>query len=308
VFPPCQTDGAARIVDVSRFRVVRAFSLEGVGMSAWFESLERMNMRASAAAVRRTLGVASMVLMSSALLYAQPVPGVDTGKKVGNIIKSAIDVALPGVSAIMDAIWPDRKKDSVKKDDLKKAVTDARDKFYADAQKKVAGIDIIGKELETVSLFLEAAVGASRRVVAMRTRLEASPVQWAELETDWKVVKNRLEGLKKIDDPKLLTIRETSLQTDFKKIRNLHLDLLEDINAAVTQKNVDRLKALLSDLAKTLDGVDALVGLEILTLSSEVEEASKWAKGAAGSGTAEQPAAKLFREVLKTGLTRETTR
>ena len=255
------------------------------------------------------LVVASVVTGRNEPVSARQAPaGVDTGKKVGNIIKSAIDVALPGVAAIMDIIWP-KGKDSIKKEDLEKALKDARTKFFADAQKQVANIDVVGKELRTVSLFLDSMTGAGRRVMAMRVRLEATPPAWPAIETDWKVVKNRLEGLKKIDDATLLNIRDTSLQRDFKAVKSVHLELLTDIEAALAdKKDVDRLRGLLGDLAKILDGVDALVGLEILGLGQEVNELSTWAKGGQGTTTSPEGSRKLYNDVLQQSLKRDTAK
>src|SRR6516225_3920699 len=92
-------------------------------------------------------------------------PGTDTGKRVGTIVKTAIDTALPGVTTLLNAIWGNRKNnDSINKTDLEAKLKEARQKFYSDAQAKLAETALVATQLGVVNQFVDGAVTASQRV------------------------------------------------------------------------------------------------------------------------------------------------
>src|SRR5574338_1349138 len=83
-------------------------------------------MHSSKGMVFSSLVVAFLAISSNGRPQATntPAPGVETGQKIGTIIKTAISTAAPGLEQILNLIWShstDSNKDKATKADLQQA-------------------------------------------------------------------------------------------------------------------------------------------------------------------------------------------
>ncbi len=223
---------------------------------------------------------------SSPIQGQEQPPGTSTGQKIGTILKAAIDTALPGVTSLVSAIWGNRgTNDKMKKEELEKAVKEARLKFYAQAQEKVAPIGELANEIRVVNRAFESAVKANEGVIRMESILDSDfnpQTQWPKVEEEWQVTKAQLDSLKGLKDSDIERIRELTLQQKLKELRDVHTNVVIRVQSRIQAKDVNGLQTQLGILSQTLTGISGIVGLELAGLAREAEEAEAWAKGAAG--------------------------
>src|SRR5712692_3101675 len=64
-----------------------------------------------------------------------PPPGTSTGQKIGTIVSTAINTALPGIGALLTTLWPKKDngqpKDKASKDEMATAVEGAKKKVLS---------------------------------------------------------------------------------------------------------------------------------------------------------------------------------
>src|ERR1700733_5619281 len=178
--------------------------------------------------------VVSLVVMRLTA-YAQDTPppaGVDTGKKIGTIVKTAIDTALPGVttgiSTIADLIWKNKSSNNekIKKPELDEAVKKTRTELITAAQKQIQPVGQVADELALLGKFLTPSVEANVNIIRMQTRLSssASPVPdnvWKDQKEDWAVAKGNLAAMGSISNDELKKVRDLWLRNMLSKIRDL---------------------------------------------------------------------------------------
>lgn len=97
-----------------------------------------------------------------------PAPGVATGQKIGNIIKTAISTVAPGISQIADIFWKGRanpgtdntkKTEAQQKTDIEQGAQkpdvqkQAQDQFVVAAQQKIQPVGEVAAELGVLTLF-----------------------------------------------------------------------------------------------------------------------------------------------------------
>src|SRR5258708_35420473 len=87
-----------------------------------------------------------LLLPLPAMPAAQDAPGAATGKKIGNAISAAIEVAFPPVSKIIQAIWGNSGGD-------KKKAADAEPKLVAAQKEAAVQLSKLSSDLDTVSTF-----------------------------------------------------------------------------------------------------------------------------------------------------------
>ena len=243
--------------------------------------------------MRCTILVLMLVLLAGPA-YAQATPGADTGQRIGTIVKSALDVALPGVTSLVEAIWGKRQPNAqIRKPELEAEVKRVREQLYQDAQKAIRPVSAIAAELAVVTPFMEGAIQANQRVILMRSRLNVDKVDtptWQLLATDWKVANTNLNRFATTTDKQLGSVRDLPLRANFRALRDIHNSLVIEIGDAVkNQNNPGLLRELLGDLARVLNGTDSLVALQIAELRQDIDALSNWASAAAGGATPPPP-------------------
>lgn len=231
--------------------------------------------------------VAVFVLSSVCLTAQDPPPGTATGKKIGTIVKTAIDTALPGVTTLIEAIWGPRKADDkIKKDELAKAVDAAKkqlqDEFTKKAQTNLRPVQQVSAELQVLRQVLQPSVFAQEQILQMQTRLASGSLDanaQAQQEADWKVAKAQLDKLKVIKQQDLDNIRDLWLRHMVSRIVELNNDQVLRVDPKATGPAA--LNAL-QGVSLALRDVTAAVGYELAALESDIGELAKWANNAQG--------------------------
>lgn len=249
-----------------------------------------------------------MTTQTGGSLRAQEPPGTATGRKIGTIVRTAIETALPGASALLGLIWGNRSSnDRINQEQLRQAVEAARpeirDTLIAEAQRRLEPVSQIAEELRIVNYFLEAAVQANQNVITMQTRLGTTPSPtddfWRSQTEDWDVAKNHLRRLEGVQESELELIRELWLRDQLRRIRSSNIDLVVRVDARLQAKDPAGLAQQLERLSDTLQGIQAAVGYQIADLRADLRNLAEWARGAQAAGEYVAPEAQVFRRILE---------
>lgn len=244
----------------------------------------------------RTLPKASAILACAILLIgavgaapvqAPPAAGVATGQRVGNIVRAAIDTALPAVGPLLDLVWknPNGQKkgddDKMKKSELEKTLADATKQLKKDAELKLRDVATVSLELRVIGRFLEPVTKARENLVRMQSRAESSTVDWSEQKTDWGVVKAQLQTVDGIGETDIDFVRDMWLRNALKQIKGVNKDQVIRISAELERQAPDRIRltSALQDLSLTLNTVTAAVVYELSDLQADMRNVSAWTNG-----------------------------
>jgi len=245
----------------------------------------------------RTRLCITLILFAALLLHSptpsraqDPPPGTSTGQKIGTIISTAINTALPGVTAIL-GLLPKKSngqpKDSVKPDEVKTAVETARKQLLAAALDNLKPVNAVSEELSTLNKFLTPTVVANENLIRIQTRFTTTsqPFKdsfWQEQSGDWEVAKARLNTLSTITDGDIAKIRDLWLRNKLTSIKAQGADLVIRLDNAMKNKSVAQIPDLLKNLIALLADVSMAVGYELSDLQNDLGALAKWA--GAGQG------------------------
>ncbi len=203
-----------------------------------------------------------------------------------------MDVALPGVAAIVNTFWP-KKNDGTPKDSATKMeVTTAtgRAKSAATMQAKTAlkPLNDLTKELEMVATFIDAVLPATQRAASIRARISSgtpNPVLWNDLNTDWTALKQSINKLGPTRPADVAAaVHDLSLARDMEGILNLPTTTFPDIDGTfMLAKQAGQEAAALNRLDRQIDAVTNqlnliiyIAGIEIVGLRVAVATVADW--------------------------------
>jgi hypothetical protein len=225
----------------------------------------------------------TLITMNDRQLRVQA-DAASTGKAIGTGINAAISAAFPGISTVINAIWP---KGAENKGKNKDAATQATQKLQSDSTKGLSDIDKVTSDLDTITLFLDNCIVADDNIIAMRTFLAGKKTlsvdDKLQLNSHWNPAKGRLGNLKGAGG-KVATMNDASLQ--------VVLQAVVDSTAGATDNVTQEIEAgtagitLLSDNLQQLDqqlsAVTAISGQVIQNISLGLKTAKNTAAGAQG--------------------------
>jgi hypothetical protein len=222
-----------------------------------------------------------------------PAPGVAEGQKIGNIVKSAITTAAPGLSSLLDLIWGALKKpdtDKATKADLKTASTQVQTKATTDAvaaaQEKVQDVTKISDEIGVITKFLNPAVTVSPYLTIIRTKASESTPDWQGIQNAWEIAKGQIDLLKAIPDSDLAKVRDPYLRDRLRAMRDANGTTAISVGQEVAQKNINDLKTDLPILLNIYAAMTGIAGFELAELQAEIIDLANWAKGHMGASDA----------------------
>jgi hypothetical protein len=253
---------------------------------------------------RRTVIIVALCLwvpLSSIPGYAQaapatPAPGEATGQKIGTIIKTAIQTALPGVSSLISLLFPGKSdSDKVKVADVKTTASAAdtqkalQQQITAAIQPKLQPVSQVASELQVVSLFTLPSVEATKYIAVLQTNLASKSINWTNVSTQWSLVKQQLQKVKGVSDAQINSISDLWLRSKLSAMRDANDAQTTLIESAIAQKDGPAASAAVGSLAPVLDGMTAAAGYELANMQSDLTNLANWARGAAGSQTTQNP-------------------
>ena len=234
----------------------------------------------------RVSSVALLFVLTSLMPFAMqsptaPAPGTDTGQKIGTIVKTAIDTALPAVGSLINLFWKKGDGDKQTKQELQanidKSQADLKKQFANKAQEKLKPVADVASELLVVGRFLEPATLAHEAVIQMQSRPTID-------KTDWDVAKRQLDQIDKIADTDVNIIRDKWLRDTLMQIKGVNNKLAIRIKGEIDKPspNKTQLAVNLAQLEAVLGSITQAVGYELSDLQADLKGLSDWAKGAAG--------------------------
>jgi len=223
--------------------------------------------------------------------------GVEQGQKIGTIVKTAIDVALPGVSSILGLFWPKGKsdKDKVKKTEVEAQIKASLAKFkkqmVGEFAKNLSPIALRSAELDTLQGFLKESIGCRTRVGKMSARLygrtKLSETDWERMAGDWKGAVTYLKRMNKVSEARIEAISFPSVRSKLVAIRDLEADMgsVESeirIGSRAAGKGQDQslteLRVLVTQFDKALAGIATAANFYTDKLQRELSDLVEWAK------------------------------
>jgi hypothetical protein len=224
-------------------------------------------------------------------LQAQPnqvaaaaAPGTSTGTAIGTAIKTAVSTAFPGISAIINAIWPGSSTD-------KKTKTNATDATRTAAQKATQGLQqmsSITSDLDTVTIFLSSCMVAENNVTALRAELKGktglTSTEKMQVTHDWNDAKSRLAGLGSASSS-IDNITDTYMRVTLRAVVDANKGPIDNITGEIAQGDA-ALPLLSDDLAKLdaqLSAANALAVEIIGDVSLGLKALKNTAAGAEGA-------------------------
>jgi hypothetical protein len=206
-----------------------------------------------------------------------------TGKAIGTGINNAITAAFPGISTIINAIWPNGAGNK-----NKTAATAATQPLQQKSVQGLTQLDTVTSDLDTITLFLANCIVADNQIIAMRTILQGktslTPQEKLALENDWNTAKGRLGNLKgasgqvaKMNDPSVQVVLQAVVDSTAGPTDSVTQELAAG-NAAIPL-----LSQNLQMLDQQLSAVNALSSQVIQNISYGLKSAKSTAAGALGS-------------------------
>lgn len=255
------------------------------------------------------IAVCLLPLGVSAQQAATPSKAAGIGTAIGEGISAAIDTAFPGVTKIIDLIWPNRNgresTESKKKGDALKAASS----LPSDPKVKdgLSTLDAISTGLETASVFLSHCVIAENNVVSMQELLQGknwplAPGDKLRLDNYWTEASGRIRQLSSAA-ASLPKLGNPNMQTVFQAVADANIGKLAQIDN--TLKSPDKsAKALLEGQLSKLDGqlsaANALSGEILVNVAFGLKQARNKAAGAQAAmpSAAQRTALRDFDRVL----------
>jgi hypothetical protein len=220
-----------------------------------------------------------------------------TGKAIGTGINAAITAAFPGVSSIINAIWPKGQDNTNKK---KADATTATQQLQQKATQSLNQFDTVTTDLDTITLFLANCIVADDHIIAMRTMLKGktalTPTDILALSNDWSIAKGRLTNLKG-QGPAVTKMNDASVQVVLQAVVDSTSGLTDNVTDQIKAGTpaIDLLSTNLEELDHQLSAVNALSGQIIQNISSGLKNVKNTAAGAQGE-VQESPALKQARK------------
>ena len=235
----------------------------------------------------RIVITSSVLLLLTIVNDQQPRVHADaasTGKAIGTGINAAITAAFPGISTVINAIWP---KGSETKNQKKETATKVTKPLQAQSTKGLSDFDKVTSDLDTITLFLDNCVVADNNIIAMRTSLSGkktmSEADKLELNNHWNPAKGRLSNLKGAGGS-VAKMNDASLQVVLQAV----VDSTAGTTDSVTQEiaagtaGLTLLASDLQQLDQQLSAVTAISGQVIQNISLGLKAAKNTAAGAEG--------------------------
>jgi hypothetical protein len=236
----------------------------------------------------RTLGAPVLLIaLAGRPANAQQAAGSDgttTGQRIGNIISAAVSTAFPGVSKVIEAIWP-RGSDqgrTVKQEDAKLKLQQAQDAATKAEKRHSDDLNTAAANLAAARKFITECSFASIQISSMERLLAARGTNQALTATE----KGKLGDLWRPASTRLSSLTDSALDAPIQKIDDNYLKAtLQAIRDAITNnsanvtKQIDdgravELTASLSNLAPQIYGVGPLAGLLVGDLSTSLASAA----------------------------------
>jgi hypothetical protein len=217
----------------------------------------------------------------------EPAPAVKT---LGTIVSEVITTALPAADKLFSLIWskikPENQNRPARPDDVKEAVTKAREDLSADIRRKVLDLQQIQIELSVLNDFLAPGIEASGRLQKINGILgnakEATPEQLESAKNEWTDAKAAILRMK---SEQLNQVKDRAIRFALTKIVSDQKALTDPIDAAFNRKDTGALRAGLMNLGGSVSDVATLVGIAVHDLASGLSEATK-TLGGQGATTA----------------------
>jgi hypothetical protein len=213
-----------------------------------------------------------------------PASPADRGKKIGEIVKAAIETAFPAAQTVIDAFWRPATDRNKSKGQVNSGLEEARRTFKQQALAQMQAAGVVADELEVVQKFARAAVKAEVNIGRMKALMtvssQGSP-DWVQLGREWGFAKNHLAEVLGVDTSKVrdevVRGRLTDLQDSKTELMGRIDDTLHDA------RDKDALRDYINSMENLLAGLDSIGAAELQTLSHEITDLVKWANQPAGN-------------------------
>ncbi len=181
--------------------------------------------------MKKTLFTVLVFLGFCTLLISQqtPAPGIETGNRLGNIIKGVIDTALPVVNQLVSAIWPNKNPNKIDKNELETQLKANQKAQKAQIATAATRLKPIISEVNTIKDFL---LPCSDIQDNLRTidvliaykkpdsgdKYKISNSDWLKIKNSWDAIKQKISELRAFQNSNINNIREVAIRNELARM------------------------------------------------------------------------------------------
>ena len=205
-------------------------------------------------------------------------PGAAAGRVIGNGVRAAIETALPGVSSLIEAIWPKKTSngnDKQTKDAVRKQVEAYQKSLANKVNGSLKSTTGVIAQLGLVNDFSKACDAAALSVLQLRFWLAASPEasaarQWSLIDEEWTVAAGAMDELK--DRP--ISGVDSYVTDTFKRVQQARGNLLVRIDGRRKDRDAVGMNDHLVKLQTLLEATRNLTTYQITQVKAAFETLS----------------------------------
>jgi hypothetical protein len=212
----------------------------------------------------------------------QPAPG---GNTIKTLIQDAIGVAFPQVGTLLGKIFGTNSTPSTTttKAQAEQPLTDARTTALAQAQAKLAPINAIADELQTVNTFVVPAQRVQVQLATIRSELGHVPVNWSKITGPWNAGRSYFEQMAGVPLATLDKVKTIDTRLKLANIQQAANETRSLMETAINQRNAGDTLDNLTSLDTVLRDIATLSTIESAHLRDGLADLGQWASGAAGT-------------------------
>jgi len=244
--------------------------------------------------MRKTIIFIILLFLLTNFLPAQEKEMADEGKKIGNIISAAINMALPGMGDLVDIIWSKiaENRMRINKKEFEKMMEKSKEeiekKMKANMKNKLSDLSHVVLELNTLSFYVNPTLNAKSYLEEIKSHLSDGKITIDEsklIKLRWHRVKENIDVLKNTD---LDFIRYYAIFRGLNGIRNIHDKLIADIDdyymskidlAKFDRTTISEFKSAINEIHKRFNEIGIILNFELEKIADEFLELYKSVTG-----------------------------
>lgn len=182
-------------------------------------------------------------------LTAQDVTSAQSkGNQIGEVIKAAIETAVPAIGTLMNLIWPKKPDNSDKttatKSEIQTALEAEKEKWKNDMKNGMQPIASISDELAVVRRFVKPAdkIQIEMKTISTLLMVEEKSIAWDQIRKRWKTANTYWGEFASVGDNELKSVSSYFVRSKLELIRDSGKDLRSDIQSSIDDSKISDLK------------------------------------------------------------------
>ncbi|MEM6813291.1 MAG: hypothetical protein AAF600_02745 [Bacteroidota bacterium] len=209
-------------------------------------------------------------------IYSQESEAVSKGKAIGQTIKAAADVIVPGITPIVELIFGSSEAKRVKKADLESDLKQQATKVKGQVLDKVKPLGDLATEIAIYNQFLSPTIEARGHLYRMDVELAKAKIDWDNVKEEWSLASASIDKITSVSDSEIDKVsglygkeKLKNVKTNSSKLKSrMKSRLARKIVGGKEAEKVALVRDILGKFIKTLSATDFAVGILLGDLQS----------------------------------------